>query len=130
MSASRQPQTLATGDGWVPEPEHPENTFGYRLRMMRRQLEQRDGRKISANELAEWCGYNGGTWGAWERGINKPPHLHAICRQIHEATGVSVDYLLGVAHESICTHAAWDDPFYEESRWRPYDEPLPLGLAA
>ena len=127
-------QDTLTGAGWVPQPEQHDNTFGYRLREMRGHLSRRDGRRISADQLAEWCGVNGGTWGAWERDINTPPHFRAICLQIHEATGVSLDYLMyGDAAQSICTHAPWERELYGEGWWpgpTSYDQPLPLELVA
>jgi transcriptional regulator with XRE-family HTH domain len=73
---------MSTQPQWVPE-----DTFGTRLVILRRQL------GLSVEEMAERCGQKAATWSTWERGA-APRSMASVVAAISLATGVSRDWLM------------------------------------
>lgn len=73
---------MSTQPQWVPE-----DTFGTRLVVVRRQL------GLSVEEMAEKCGQKPATWSTWERGA-APRGMAAVVAAISLATGVSREWLM------------------------------------
>lgn len=70
---------------WIPS--LPTGTFGQRLRVMRL------ARDLTVEEAAEACGVPAVTWRTWEKGA-KPRDMEVKVRQIHNAMGVHLDWLM------------------------------------
>lgn len=68
----------------------PEDTFGDRLRRVRREL------KLSQAEFAEKIGEGAKAVGAWEIGIREPRGAVALAKRIELAYGVPAAWLLGL----------------------------------
>lgn len=73
---------MSTQPQWVPE-----DTFGARLVLLRRQL------GMSVEDMAIACGQKPATWSTWERGAS-PRGMAAVVASISLATGVSRDWLM------------------------------------
>lgn len=74
----------AVTDPWVPA-----DTFGARLAQIRQHLGG-----WNVKRTAELCGIDDQTWRNWERGPSKPRDFEAICKQIADATGCNLDWLM------------------------------------
>jgi hypothetical protein len=72
--------------GWRPDL----GTFGARLAAVRQSMGW--GNIV---EAAQACGFPPETWRNWETG-RTPRDIVAVCRQVAEATGVDVAWLIGV----------------------------------
>lgn len=72
----------AGGGPWIPE-----NSFGARLRMVRREL------GLSVEDVADVCGLSASTWSYWERG-GHPQKMNETVDKITQATGVDRDWLM------------------------------------
>ena len=68
---------------WVPVVE----TFGDRLVLLRRRL------GWSQTKAAASCGLDDGSWSNWENGSH-PRDMAKVVRQIHDATGVDMPWLM------------------------------------
>jgi transcriptional regulator with XRE-family HTH domain len=72
----------ALAPGWVPE-----DTFGDRLRSVRRQL------GLHVEDIAVMCGVPLATWSTWENGA-RPRQLDVVVRKVAAATKCDRDWLM------------------------------------
>ncbi|WP_415103022.1 helix-turn-helix domain-containing protein [Nocardioides sp.] len=68
--------------GWVPE-----NTFGSRLLVVRRQL------GLTVQEAAERCGLHYASWSGWENG-RRPSDLAMVVKRVSDHLLVDRDWLM------------------------------------
>lgn len=83
---------LTDQEAWIPV-----ETFGDRLRMLRKHLD------LTTDEIGVRCTIPGPTWSSWENGA-KPRRMDERVEQISEALGVDRAWLMwGVRTGSRCT---------------------------
>lgn len=68
-------------------PAQPEDTFGYRLYLLRSEL------GLTLKEVAALCDLNDKSWSNWEQG-HSPRNQLDVVKKIADATGVNRDWLM------------------------------------